>query len=173
LRVEVGAKKRGWLMLAGWVTDQNPADRHRRNAGTVPKPGPGGDQKPALLGIVPLGDDHARPDRLLVLQHSTQLRQRPTLQWRAAPLTWPAFGCWPEQAGVQPQPGDQTDITADGGPQLERREAVVGDEYQTAIWQPAFGLQDRLPSPRRQRLVVLAIGFAPARRGCQDRQERQ
>src|SRR6202042_3131201 len=26
LRVEIGAEKRGWLMLAGWVTDQNPAD---------------------------------------------------------------------------------------------------------------------------------------------------
>src|ERR1700733_2596089 len=64
-------------------------------------------------------------------------------------------------------------MAADSGQQLERREAAVGDEYQTAIWQPAFGLQDRLPSPRRQRLVALAIGFAPACRGRQDRQERQ
>ena len=64
-------------------------------------------------------------------------------------------------------------MAADSGQQFERREAAVGDEYQTAIWQPAFGLQDRLPGPRRQRLVALAIGFAPARRGRQDRQERQ
>ena len=27
LRIEIGAEKRGWLMLTGWVTDQNPADR--------------------------------------------------------------------------------------------------------------------------------------------------
>ena len=157
--------------LAGRVTDQNPADRYRRNTGMVPKRGAGGDQQPALLGIVPLRYDHARPDCLLVLQHGAQLRQSTPLQRRAAPLTWPAFGCWAEQAGIQPQPGDHTDIAADDGKQFERREAVVGDEYQTAIWQPAFGLQDRLPGPRRQRLVALAIGFAPACRGRQDRQD--
>jgi hypothetical protein len=38
-------------------------------------------------------------------------------------------------------------VAADSGQQAERREAAVGDEYQTATWQPAFGLQDRLPSP--------------------------
>ena len=27
LRIEIGAEKRGRLMLAGWVTDQNPVDR--------------------------------------------------------------------------------------------------------------------------------------------------
>ena len=27
LRIEIGAEKRGWLTLTGWVTDQNPADR--------------------------------------------------------------------------------------------------------------------------------------------------
>ena len=41
-------------MLAGWVTDQNPADRHRRNTGMVTKCGAGGDEQPALLGVVPL-----------------------------------------------------------------------------------------------------------------------
>ena len=30
LRVEIGTEKRGWLMLTGWVTDQNPADRGPR-----------------------------------------------------------------------------------------------------------------------------------------------
>lgn len=123
--IEIGAEKRGWLIPAGWVTDQNPADRRRRDSGMVPKCNPGGDGQPALLGIVPLSDDHARPGRLVVLQHSTRLAQSPPVQRRAAPLTWPAFGCRPEQAGVQPQPGDHTDTAADGGQQPERRDAVV------------------------------------------------
>ena len=99
--------------------------------------------------------------------------RRTPLQRRAAALTLPAFGRWPEQIGVQPQPGDHADMAADSGKQAQRREAAVGDEDQTAIGQPAFGLQDRLASPVGQRLVPLAMCLAPSRGRGKDRQERQ
>ena len=40
-------------------------------------------------------------------------------------------------------------MATDSGQQAERSEATVSNDSQTAIWQPAFGLQDRLPGPRR------------------------
>ena len=46
---------------------------------------------------------------------------------------------------------------------------------QRLVCRLALGLdpRDRLPGPRRQRLMALAMGFAPARRGRQDGEERQ
>src|ERR1700744_1839019 len=79
LRSEIGAEKCGRLMLAGRVTDQDPADWHRRNTAMVPKSGAGGDEQPPLLGIVPLRDDHARPDRLLIsARHSASAKPVPS-----------------------------------------------------------------------------------------------
>ncbi len=127
-------------MLAGWVADQHPADRDRRDAGVIPKRGAGGDQQRALLVVVLLSDDHARPDRLLVPQHGAQIRQGPPLQRGAAPLTRPTLGRWPEQIGVYPQPGDHANMVTDSGQQIKRCKAAVGNEDQTSVGQPASGL---------------------------------
>ena len=54
LRIEIGAEERGRPVRAGWVADQHPADRYGRNAGMMPQRRAGGDEQPALLGVVPL-----------------------------------------------------------------------------------------------------------------------
>ena len=74
-RIQVCAEERGWLVLAGRIAHQRPTDRHRRDVGMVPDRGAGRDQQPALLGIIPLGDDHAGPDGLFAGQHGLECWQ--------------------------------------------------------------------------------------------------
>src|SRR5271157_2422320 len=95
-------------------------------------------------------------------QHGTELWQAPPRQWRATSLTAPAARCWLEQVGIQTQPSDQTDVAVDRGKQFERRETAVGDEHQPTMRHPTSGLQNGLPSPVGERLVPLALRFAPS-----------
>jgi hypothetical protein len=45
-----------------------------------------------------------------------------------------------EQAGIQSQPRDQANVTANCGNQLQRGETTVGDDHHPTIGQPAFAL---------------------------------
>jgi hypothetical protein len=54
-------------------------------------------------------------------------------------------------------------MTMHCGEQIEGGEAAAADDDQFAVGEPAFGLQDRLPRPSRQRLVSFAVSFAPSR----------
>ncbi len=64
-------------------------------------------------------------------------------------------------------------MAPDGGNQVERGEARVGDDDDPALRQPAPGLEDRLARPVRQLLVPPAAFGAPSLRGRQYRQEGQ
>ena len=130
----------------------------------VPDRGAGGGEQFTLLGVVPLRDDHGRPNGLPAGQHGTQCRQATPLQRGTSALTLPAPRRRLEQGGIQPEPGDHTDVAAHRGQQFERCEAAVGDKDEQTVGQPAFGLQDRLPRPVGQRLVPLAVLLAPPRR---------
>ena len=152
-RIQVCAEECCRRVLAGWIAHQHPADRHRRGAGMVPDRGAGGGEQFTLLGVVPLRDDHGRPNGLPAGQHGTQCRQATPLQRGTSALTLPAPRRRLEQGGIQPEPGDHTDVAAHRGQQFERCEAAVGDKDEQTVGQPAFGLQDRLPRPVGQRLA--------------------
>ena len=52
-----------------------------------------------------------------------------------------------ERAGIDPQPGDQAGVAAQGRDQTDAGETGIGGDDQTTIRQPAPGLQDGLPRP--------------------------
>jgi len=52
-----------------------------------------------------------------------------------------------KEVRVEPQPGDETDVTANCGDQIERRETGVGDDDDLAIRQPSPNLENGLAGP--------------------------
>src|SRR3954451_23777993 len=59
-----------------------------------------------------------------------------------------------KQVGIQPQAGDQADVAAHRGDQVEAGEVAIADDGDGALGQPTSGLEDRLDGPAGQRLVA-------------------
>ena len=127
-KVEVGAKKRLRVTLAGGIAHQDPADRGRRQAAMVPDRGAGDILQLAGLTAVPFGQHDGCPYSFGIGQHGVEFGQAFAFQRGPAALALPAFGGGLEQAGVQTQAGDQADVMAHGGDQLQCGETAVGDD---------------------------------------------
>jgi len=76
-----------------------------------------------------------------------------------------------EQVGIEPQPGDDTDMVAYCGKEFDGRKCTVGDQDDVAIGQPAADLQGGLPRPINQRLGSPQFACIEALGGCQQGQE--
>src|ERR1019366_2055358 len=74
---------------------------------------------------------------------------------------------------VEPQPCDETDMTANCGDQIERRETGVGDDDDLAIRQPSPNLENGLAGPIRQLLVTVIACDVVTFGGGQNGQEGQ
>ena len=173
-RRQIRAEECGRLVLSDRIAHQNPADRHRRDAGMVPDRGAGRDPQLALLGVVcPLGETTLVHTVFLLASTCTQRWQGDAPSAGCGHAGPPARRCRLIQGGIQPKPGDDADMTAHRGQQFQRDEAAVGNKDQQTVGQPAFGLQDGLPRPVGQRLVPFAMRLAPPRRWGGNGQKRQ
>jgi hypothetical protein len=101
----------------------------------------------AGLTTVPFGQHDGCPYSFRIAEDGVEFGPAFALQGGASDLTLMAFGCRLEQTGVETQPGDEADVPAHSGDQLQCRETAVGDDNHAAIRQPAFGLQYRLLRP--------------------------
>src|SRR5262249_25400654 len=89
--------------LALGIADDDPADRHRHNSGTIPECGAAGDLDEPIGSTIPETDAAALPVHLGILEDGGELLQ--TLALDRRPAT--AFAFWRrsgEQGGVEPQP---------------------------------------------------------------------
>ena len=78
-----------------------------------------------------------------------------------------------EEAGVEAQPGDEADIPAHCGDEIERGETGVGDDDDLAFWQPSPNLEDGLARKVRQLFVAAPMRGVVALGRGEDGQERQ
>ena len=78
-----------------------------------------------------------------------------------------------EQIGVEAQPRDETNIAANRADQIERREAGVGDDDDTALGRPSANLENGLASPVGQLLVSTPVGGGVAFGRGEDGEKRQ
>jgi hypothetical protein len=158
------------IELALGVADEEPADRHRRNSGTIPKCCPAGDLDEPIGSTVPETDAAALPLHLGILEDGGELPQSLALDRRptAAFAFWRRKG---KQVGVEPQSCDDTDILAHRSEELDSRECTIGDQDNIAVGKPAADLQSGLSRPVDQRLGGSQFACVEALRGCEHREE--
>src|SRR6266566_7172364 len=111
--VEVSCQEGLRLELAGWVTHQEPADRHGRHAAAIPQRGAGGDLDDAVGSAVPETDPVSLPGDVAILEDGEELFVALALDRRPAP-TFALLRREVEQTGIEAQAGDDADMVADG-----------------------------------------------------------
>ena len=154
IEVEIGAQKRPGVSRAGGIADQDRANWGWRQAAGVPDRGGGEILQRAGLPAIPVGHRDPAPDGGRVGQHSAEFW--PALAFLCRPPRWLAWrsGGRFGQTGIQTQPGDDANLTADSGDQRPRGETAVGDDHHTTIRQPTFALQHGLAGPVGQGLMA-------------------
>lgn len=80
---------------------------------------------------------------------------------------------WSKETGIQTQSRDESGRVGKGRSQCMNGKAAIADKDDFAARQPAAKLQDALPCPIGQQLVLSALFLIMALRGTQDRQHRQ
>jgi len=148
--LRAGVKIRGQeclrIGLALGITNEEPADRHRSNTGTIPERSPTGDLDHTIDAPVPQTDAAALPADLVILENGGELPQSLPLDRRSAA----AFVLWlreGEQVSVEPQPSDDADVFAHRGEEFDGGKGAVGDQNDGVTGQPAVDLQCGLPRP--------------------------
>jgi len=137
--IEISAEEGLRCKLAARIADQQPPDRHGGQAAVVPDRGAGGDLDETIGAAVPKRDGVALPDGIGVLQDLAEPGQALALDRRSSAAR--TFGRRGRiQTGIEPQPGDDTDIAADGGEEFDGGEGGVADEDDATAGQPAVDL---------------------------------
>lgn len=172
MSVEIGRQESLWVEFAGWVADEQPADRHRRNTAAIPQRSAGCDLDGAIGSAVPETDPIARPGHVAILEDGRELFVGLASNWRAAT----SFALWSgkfEQVGIEAQAGDDADVLADCGKEFGGRKGAVGDQYDITIGKPAADLPGGLAGPIEQRLGRARFAVIEAFGGGEQREERQ
>ena len=169
---EIGAEEGLWRELTARIADQQPANGHRGQTAVVPDSGAGGDLDGTIGAAVPKSDGVVLPNGIGVVQDLTELRQALALnRWPSAART--LGRCGSIQIGVEPQSGDDTDITANRGEEADGGKSGVADEHDAAAGQPAVDLHGDLAGAIQQRLGRARFaGIEPLGR-CKHGEKRQ
>ena len=172
-RIEISAQKCLRIAHPRGIAHEHPAYRRRRQPGMIPDRRSSRDLENASFIAIPIGHRQPGPARRFVFEHLGELGQRASFLGRPSALSRTAFKRWREEVRVEPQPRDETDMTANRGDQIERCETGVGDDDDLAIWHPSPNLENGLASPIGQLFVtVLACGVVTfgRRQNCQEGQ---
>src|ERR1700712_3493218 len=113
----------------------------------IPDRGIGHDLQLAWSTAIPFCHDDRCPYGFWIFQDGFECWQASSFQPWPAPLSGSARRSRRKQAGVNPQSGDQADVTTKCLDQVKGGEAGVGDNNQATIWQPTLGLQNDLTRP--------------------------
>src|SRR5882757_5998099 len=151
LSVEVCGEEGLRLELALGIADEKPSDRHRGHAAAIPDGRSAGDLDEAVGATIPEADTVALPSDFGIFEDSGELFEGLAFDGRPAAafalLRWEV-----EEIGIEPQAGDDTDVAADSGEELDCREGAVGDQDNIATGEPAVDLQGGLAGPIEQGL---------------------
>src|SRR5689334_14107021 len=170
--VQVGAQEGLWLFLTLWIAHQHPADRHL-HAGVMPERRAGGDVEPALASAIPAIDPDPAPGCGGIGQPLSQAWLPSAFDpWSSERAGLPGWGRL-VQAGVEPQSRDHAQVPPHIAQEFDGGEAAVPHRDHAPSWQPAYRLQQPLPGPIGQLLVLPAVLAAPVLGGCEHGQEGQ
>src|ERR1019366_3351328 len=139
------------------IAHEHPPDRRRRQPGMIPDRRSSRDLENASFIAIPVGHRQPGPARRFLFEHLGKFGQRASFLGRPSALSWTAFRRWREEVRVKPQPRDETDVTANCGDQIERRETGVGDDDDLALWQPSPNLKNGLASKIGQLFVTAPV----------------
>src|SRR5215203_1551001 len=143
---EVGAKQSLGRKAVLGIADQDPADRHNRQARVSPDRRGGRDLDPARARPVPAQHDERLPRRALVRENLGQGGQPYPLRAWATDCAWQAGWSRIVEGRVQPQARYGGDAAvAHGIEEQERGEAAVAYQHEVAPPQPATRLKGELP----------------------------
>ena len=154
------------MELSEWVSDENPANGHRRLAGVIPERGVRAEFHCSGVVIVPC-DRRPEPARVGAVEEFFERGQSLSLQTWTPHLTgqsgWSGF----VERGVQSQPGDEGDGLSHGLAEVEQIEsgvAAVRHHHDGTVRKPAPELEYHLTRPvgdplvRPSHLLAVALG---------------
>ena len=107
--VEIGGEEGLWLEFAGGIAHEEPTDRDRWHAATIPDGGAAGDLDDAVGSTVPEADAEALPGDVGIVEDGGEFSQPLALDRRPAP----AFALLRreiEQVGIEVQASDDADM---------------------------------------------------------------
>ena len=153
---EIGAQQGLGLELLPWVADDDPTNGHGRLSGVRPHRGPGSDFDQAFLFAIPLMHRELLPTSAFIFGNLFQSRQAFALLARATHLVRSILSRL-VQRGVHAKADDNTNRIfqlTQVKKQLNHGKTAVGDHDQLSLGQPTASLQDHLPSPLGELLML-------------------
>ena len=129
------------------------------------------DLENASFIAIPVGHRQPGPVRRFLFEHLGELGQRASFLGRPSALSRTAFRRRREEVCVEPQPGDETDVMANCGDQIERRETGVGDDDDLALRRPSPNLENGLAGQVGQLFVTAPMCGVVTFGGRQNGQE--
>ena len=153
------------------IAHEHPADRRRRQPAMIPDRRSSRDLENASFIAIPVGHRQPGPARRFLFEYLGKFGQRASFLGRPSALSRTAFRCWREEVRVEPQPGDETDVTANCGDQIECRETGVGDDDDLALRHPSPNLKNGLASKIGQLFVTAPVCDVVTFGGRQNGQE--
>ena len=157
------------------VSDQDPPQGDRREAGMIPDGSSRCDFQGALGPVIP-GDGDAGPRGCWVLETLLQSGQARSLEPGPSQLARQPWGRGIIEGSIQPQAGDEGDRLSHRLAKMQQLEggiAAVSQEHQGAVRQPAAQLEDELAGPAGEFLGRLPLSPVIALRGGQGGQRWQ
>jgi len=133
LGVRIGGEKGLRFEFAFGITDEEPAYRHRRDAGAIPKGGATGDIEGPVGAAIPATDVESLPGDGGIIEEGGELVEGFAFERRSTASL--GLGWWEiEQVGIEPQARNDTDPIADGGEEIDGRKGTVGHQHDFSVW---------------------------------------